>query len=959
MNKKKKIWPWIVLIVVFTIIMILDIIAWAVTSKMSKRFTPGDFGNMPDMSNFDSSNMPDFDSSNMPDFDSSNMPDFGNGERPDNMPDMSNFNPDDMPNFSDGERPDNMPDFDSSNMPDMSNFDPDNMPQRPDRDRSDSDSSDSSDSDSSSSSRRPDNFPGTRSRGPFGTLKKIFLPVLIVCILVDIFAIIMLILAIKHNKNGSDGPEDGAPTGGGGDETAHEETGSKNIKGMVAKIAIPVALVLTVVTLAVLTKKKENETVGIVADESIMEASLSEASMSSVITAGGSISTEESEIDSYPDGIEVTKYYVEAGDTVSEGDVVADVDKVSVMSTIKTVQDTIAAIDKKLESISDDETEVITAAADGRIKKIYTEEGKAVKDTVMENGALMLISIDGCMAVDIEASSDLNIGDTVDVEVGEETVSGRITSLKEDIATITIDDEYGECDETVTVSKDEKKIGTGTLYIHQALAVTGYEGTVKSIVKEEGAEVSKGASLIKLQDGYYSAKYEQLLRERSKLEEQMKSLFELYQTGSICAKQSGEVTAINTSFENVNSVGGVKAVQLSNSPTGEDDSGYVNFAMLITGVTDSELQVKMSAAMGEIDFTTVGSISSSICTDAGSISKGSIGSVYGYTGSAWVAQTVSDIVTGEVVIASFDGSGNLIWIVRSTATAPAPTTEETTEATTESTTEATTEATTEMVPPQQPSSEQPTTEQGKEPTTEQGKQPDNNFPSGQDPTNPNGNSGNGNSGNGNNNGSGSNSGFGSGNSGFGSFPSSGSSGYSGSAALPSTEEEEEVYAVADVGIISISPKNTVDVDVSIDELDISKISIGKECEVTFDAISGQSFDGKVSAIDTSGVNEGGNTKYTVTVTMDRNEDMLSGMNTHVVFKGEDSKTAMVIPESALYEIGDKTFVYTGYDAAQDELTGLTEVTTGLADGENVEILSGIGETDTVYYRYADSLTFSF
>ena len=123
--------------------------------------------------------------------------------------------------------------------------------------------------------------------------------------------------------------------------------------------------------------------------------------------------------------------------------------------------------------------------------------------------------------------------------------------------------------------------------------------------------------------------------QREKLEKQMKSLFELYQSEKIYAKQSGEVTDLNDSFENVgfseSVLGNVSTVKLSNSPTGEDDSGYVNFAVLVTSIDEAELQVKMSAnALGDIDLTTVANIGTAICTNAGSISKGVISRVYGY-----------------------------------------------------------------------------------------------------------------------------------------------------------------------------------------------------------------------------------------------------------------------------------------------------------------------------------------
>ena len=86
--------------------------------------------------------------------------------------------------------------------------------------------------------------------------------------------------------------------------------------------------------------------------------------------------------------------------------------------------------------------------------------------------------------------------------------------------------------------------------------------------------------------------------------------------------------------------------------------------------------------------------------------------------------------------------------------------------------------------------------------------------------------------------------------------------------------------------------------------------------------------------------------------------MYPGMNTHITFSYGEKEKAKVIPESALYEEAGKTCVYTGYDKEKDELTGKKEVTTGLADGENVEILSGLSEDEKVYYRYVDCLTIS-
>ena len=129
--------------------------------------------------------------------------------------------------------------------------------------------------------------------------------------------------------------------------------------------------------------------------------------------------------------------------------------------------------------------------------------------------------------------------------------------------------------------------------------------------------------------------------------------------------------------------------------------------------------------------------------------------------------------------------------------------------------------------------------------------------------------------------------------------------------------------------------------------------------MTFDALPGQSFEGKISALNPFGQNSGGNTKYTVTVAMGKQESMLLGMSASVGIDLEDRANVLVVPEAALVEQDGKTYVYTGYDEAKDELRDLTEVETGIADGTAVEVTSGLAEGQTYYYRYADTVSYAF
>ena len=126
-----------------------------------------------------------------------------------------------------------------------------------------------------------------------------------------------------------------------------------------------------------------------------------------------------------------------------------------------------------------------------------------------------------------------------------------------------------------------------------------------------------------------------------------------------------------------------------------------------------------------------------------------------------------------------------------------------------------------------------------------------------------------------------------------------------------------------------------------------------------DALPGQSFDGRIVSIDSEGTYDSGNTKYTVSIELDRTEQMYQGMNAGIKIARSDDSEYLTVPVAALIDEGGMTYVYTGYDEETDELTGLTEVTTGLSDGENVEIVSGINSGDKVCYRYADTIEYNF
>ena len=138
-------------------------------------------------------------------------------------------------------------------------------------------------------------------------------------------------------------------------------------------------------------------------------------------------------------------------------------------------------------------------------------------------------------------------------------------------------------------------------------------------------------------------------------------------------------------------------------------------------------------------------------------------------------------------------------------------------------------------------------------------------------------------------------------------------------------------------------------EVSVDELDINSVEIGQEAAVTFDAIEDKEFTGEVTEIGNTASVNGGVAKYTVSVSVPKDEEMKQGMNASATITIENRENVITIPVNALQEKGNKVFVYTEKDEDGNP-SGETEVTTGLSDGTTVEITEGLSEGDTVYYN---------
>lgn len=281
-------------------------------------------------------------------------------------------------------------------------------------------------------------------------------------------------------------------------------------------------------------------------DSNFKSATVGSGSISTTVYGSGRLSDDDVETQEIPDGVEIAEIKVEAGDQVKTGDTIATVDMSTVMTAMSSVQADIDKLDKKIRSASDDEVdEELKTKIKGRVKKIYAAKGDDVSSVMAENSALLIISLDGYMAVDIEYTG-LKTGDKVKVTSSAgKTYTGKVGNISGSKATVLITDNGPVADDNVTVKdNDGNELGKGSLYIHDPLSVVGYAGTIKSVSVKENEKIKAGQILFKLKNTSYTANYEQYLSERKDLEETLLKLTSIYRDGALKADYEGVVKTV-------------------------------------------------------------------------------------------------------------------------------------------------------------------------------------------------------------------------------------------------------------------------------------------------------------------------------------------------------------------------------------------------------------------------------
>ena len=147
-------------------------------------------------------------------------------------------------------------------------------------------------------------------------------------------------------------------------------------------------------------------------------------------------------------------------------------------------------------------------------------------------------------------------------------------------------------------------------------------------------------------------------------------------------------------------------------------------------------------------------------------------------------------------------------------------------------------------------------------------------------------------------------------------------------------------------VATVANMNDLIFEGQIDETEVGLLYEGMPLSITIGALRDYTFDANLEYISPKAVESNGANQFKVkaAVTVDSNHTIRSGYSANAQIVLEKIPDVLSVPESALEFIKDEPYVY---KKVMNGIYTPVKVTTGISDGVNIEIKSGIDEGETV------------
>ena len=136
---------------------------------------------------------------------------------------------------------------------------------------------------------------------------------------------------------------------------------------------------------------------------------------------------------------------------------------------------------------------------------------------------------------------------------------------------------------------------------------------------------------------------------------------------------------------------------------------------------------------------------------------------------------------------------------------------------------------------------------------------------------------------------------------------------------------------------------------NVDETEVGKIKVGIPVKITLGALQDMTFSATLEYISPKSVENNGANQFEIkaAITVPDSVTIRSGYSANAEMELQRANNVLSIPESALEFKGDSTFVYLLTDSVSGQKFDRKNIRTGVSDGINVEVKSGLKENDLV------------
>ncbi|MGI8552665.1 MAG: HlyD family efflux transporter periplasmic adaptor subunit, partial [Dehalococcoidia bacterium] len=145
-------------------------------------------------------------------------------------------------------------------------------------------------------------------------------------------------------------------------------------------------------------------------------------------------------------------------------------------------------------------------------------------------------------------------------------------------------------------------------------------------------------------------------------------------------------------------------------------------------------------------------------------------------------------------------------------------------------------------------------------------------------------------------------------------------------------------------IATVVNPNQIEVDANVDETSIVQLKPGQQATVTFDAISGRTFQGTVAVVTPSGTTQGGVVVFPAVVRINnQGQTIPAGLSANITVLISATPNVLAVPSRYVHRQGQGQAVDVLVNGKRDSRT----VTTGVTNGQQTEIKSGLNQGDLV------------